>query len=210
MADPEWLKNFKVFLIHMKKPESDLYKLAILLNFTKMLSCQQNLHQTMLFKCLNYLEGPSNPFYHMGRGLLILRHTVSSHTSEHFSKSSVNISWHGLYSFFQICLSKPTASQQNKNTFPISIFFRLSSVSLAPVVINLYFLISPQIFVKIQMDPMIHTQGTGETDSWKKPEVENLVSDSLQNLKTVSGCGDFTGLLITIFFIFKSLQGRTC
>ncbi len=39
--------------------------------------------------------------------------------------------------------------------------------------------ISPQIFEKILNDPNGILRGLGETDSWKKPEVKNLVTLSL-------------------------------
>jgi hypothetical protein len=41
------------------------------------------------------------------------------------------------------------------------------------------FAISPQIFEKIQNGPNGILGGLADTDSWKKLEVENLVSDSL-------------------------------
>ncbi len=52
-------------------------------------------------------------------------------------------------------------------------FLHLPPVSLTPVV-NL-----EQIFEKIRNDPNGTLRGLGETDSWKKPEVENLVKLSL-------------------------------
>ncbi len=60
--------------------------------------------------------------------------------------------------------SNPTVSQRNKKKIPVSKFFHLSPGSLTPV-INLYFRNGPY--------------RNRETDSWKTPEVENLVSDSL-------------------------------
>jgi hypothetical protein len=51
-------------------------------------------------------------------------------------------------------------------------------VSLTPV-INIDLRISPQIFKKIQKGSNGILGGLGDTYSWKKPEVENLVSDSL-------------------------------
>jgi hypothetical protein len=39
--------------------------------------------------------------------------------------------------------------------------------------------ISPRIFEKIRNDPIGILRGLGETDSRKKPEVENLVTLSL-------------------------------
>jgi hypothetical protein len=47
-----------------------------------------------------------------------------------------------------------------------------------PPVINLYFWISPKIFVKFRNGSNGILRGPGETDE-KKPEVENLTSDSL-------------------------------
>ncbi len=44
---------------------------------------------------------------------------------------------------------------------------------------DIYSWISPQIFEKIQKGPNGILGGLGDTDSWKKPEVKNLVSDSL-------------------------------
>ena len=57
-------------------------------------------------------------------------------------------------------------------------FFYLPPVSLTPVA-NLELPISPRIFEKIQNGSNGILGGLGDTDSWKKPEVENLVSDSL-------------------------------
>jgi hypothetical protein len=66
-------------------------------------------------------------------------------------------------------------------------FSPLSLVSLTPV-IALYFRISPRIFVRIRNGPNGTLRGPGETNSRKKPEVENLVSDSFKLLakKSVS------------------------
>ncbi len=50
-------------------------------------------------------------------------------------------------------------------------FFHLPPVPLAPVV-HLEQRISPQIFKKIWNSPNGILRGLGETDSWKKPEVE--------------------------------------
>jgi hypothetical protein len=57
-------------------------------------------------------------------------------------------------------------------------FLHLPPVSLTPVE-NLKLRISPRIFEKIWNDPNGILSGLGETDSWKKPEVENLVTLSL-------------------------------
>ncbi len=57
-------------------------------------------------------------------------------------------------------------------------FLHLPPVSLTPVA-NLKLQISPRIFEKIRNDPHGILRGLGETDSWKKPEVENLVTLSL-------------------------------
>ena len=62
--------------------------------------------------------------------------------------------------------------------FLIEDFFHLPPVSLTPVA-NLELRISPRIFEKIRNDPNGILRGLGETDSWKKPEVENLVTLSL-------------------------------
>ncbi len=62
--------------------------------------------------------------------------------------------------------------------FLIEDFFHLPPVSMTPVV-NLELRISPQIFEKILNGPNGIRRGLGETDSWKKPEVENLVALSL-------------------------------
>ncbi len=45
--------------------------------------------------------------------------------------------------------------------------------------ISLYFRISPRIFVKIRKGPYWILRGPVETDSRRKPEVENLISGSL-------------------------------
>ncbi len=67
-----------------------------------------------------------------------------------------------------------------KNLSPVSL---TSLNSLLPVLftpaININSQISPRIFEKIQNDPNGILMGLGDTDSWKKPELENLLSDSL-------------------------------
>ncbi len=57
-------------------------------------------------------------------------------------------------------------------------FLHLPPVSLTPVA-NLELRISPRIFEKIWNDPNGIVRGLGETDLWKKPVVENLVTLSL-------------------------------
>ncbi len=54
----------------------------------------------------------------------------------------------------------------------------LPPVSTAPVV-HLELWIFPQNFLKIQNRPNGILKGLGETDSWKKPEIEHLVALSL-------------------------------
>jgi hypothetical protein len=60
-------------------------------------------------------------------------------------------------------------------------FFHLPPVSTTPVVHleHLELRISPQIFEKITDGPNGIIRGLGETDSRKKPEVENLVALSI-------------------------------
>jgi hypothetical protein len=60
-------------------------------------------------------------------------------------------------------------------------FLHLPPVSTTPVA-NLELGISPQIFEKIRNDPNGILRGLGETDLWKKPEVKNLVTLSLQRV----------------------------
>jgi hypothetical protein len=62
--------------------------------------------------------------------------------------------------------------------FLIEDFFHLPPVSMTPVV-HLELSISLRIFEKIQNDSNGIFRGLGETDSCKKPEVENLVALSL-------------------------------
>jgi hypothetical protein len=69
-------------------------------------------------------------------------------------------------------------SKQIIKTFMIEDFFHLLLVSTTPVV-RFELPISPQIFDKIWNSPNGILRGLGETDSWKKPEVENLVTLSL-------------------------------
>ncbi len=57
-------------------------------------------------------------------------------------------------------------------------FLHLPPVSLTPVA-NLELGIPPRIVEKIRNDPNGILRGLGETDSWKKPEVKNLVTLSL-------------------------------
>ncbi len=59
-------------------------------------------------------------------------------------------------------------------------FFHLPQVSTTPVV-HLELQISPRMFKKIWNRPNGILMGLGETDSWKKPEVEYLVTLSLQS-----------------------------
>ncbi len=66
----------------------------------------------------------------------------------------------------------------------LSPVINFSPVSLTPLnslspVIKINSRISPRIFDKIQNGSNGILGGLGDTDSWKKPEVENLVSDSL-------------------------------
>ncbi len=69
---------------------------------------------------------------------------------------------------------------ENINCSPVSLtpVNSLSPVSLTPV-ININLWISPQIFEKFQKSSNGILEGLGDTNSWKKLEVENLVSDSL-------------------------------
>ncbi len=62
--------------------------------------------------------------------------------------------------------------------FLLEDFFHLPPVSLTPVV-HLEPRISPRIFEKIRNGRKGILRCLGETDSWKKPEVENLVTLSL-------------------------------
>jgi hypothetical protein len=57
-------------------------------------------------------------------------------------------------------------------------FFHLPPVSMTPVV-HLELRIYPRIFEKNRNGPNGILRGFGETDSWKKPEVENLETLSL-------------------------------
>ncbi len=58
-------------------------------------------------------------------------------------------------------------------TFMIEDFLHL------PPVANIKLRISPRIFEKIRNNPNGILRGLGETDSWKKPDVKNLVTLSL-------------------------------
>ncbi len=69
-------------------------------------------------------------------------------------------------------------SKLNIKTFMIEDFLHLPPVSLT-LVANLELRISPWIFEKIRNDPNGILRGLAETDPWKKPEVENLVTLSL-------------------------------
>ncbi len=68
----------------------------------------------------------------------------------------------------------------DKDQSPVSLTpaINFSPVSLTPV-INIHSQISLRIFEKIQNGPNGILGGPGDTDSWKKLEVKNLVSDSL-------------------------------
>jgi hypothetical protein len=80
-------------------------------------------------------------------------------------------------------------------------FSLFSPVSLTPL-INIHLWISPWIFEKIRNGPNGILRGPGDTDLWKKSDVENLVSDSLY-------CTGFTILNLKQFAeldnFFKSL-----
>ncbi len=77
-----------------------------------------------------------------------------------------------VYSTTQRCPNKI-----NKN-FLFEHFCHLPPVSATPVV-HLELRISPGIFEKIRNGSIGILRGLGETDLWKKPEVENLVTLSL-------------------------------
>jgi hypothetical protein len=62
--------------------------------------------------------------------------------------------------------------------FQFEDFCHLPPVSATPVV-HLELRISPRIFEKIRNGSIGILRGLGETDSWKKTEVENLVALSL-------------------------------
>ncbi len=57
-------------------------------------------------------------------------------------------------------------------------------VFLTPL-INIHSRISPQIFKKIWNGPNGILRGLGDTDLWKKSDVENPMSDSLDNVKSL-------------------------
>ena len=69
--------------------------------------------------------------------------------------------------------------------FLIEDFFHLPPVSATPVV-NLELPISPRLLEKIWNGLNGILRGLGETDSWKKPEVKNLVALSLYRTNGVS------------------------
>jgi hypothetical protein len=69
-------------------------------------------------------------------------------------------------------------SKKTVKTFLIEDFFHWPPVSKTPVV-HLELRISQQIFEKNRNGPTGILRGLGETDSQKKPEVENLVALSL-------------------------------
>jgi hypothetical protein len=79
-----------------------------------------------------------------------------------------------------ICINSSTQRCPNKiiKIFLIEDFFHLPLVSLTPVV-HFELRISPRSFKKIWNGPKGILRGLGETDSWKKPEGENLVALSL-------------------------------
>ncbi len=60
-------------------------------------------------------------------------------------------------------------------------FSLFSPVSLTPLK-NIPSGISPRIFEKIWNGPNGILRGPGDTDLWKKSDVENLVSDSLKTV----------------------------
>jgi hypothetical protein len=65
-------------------------------------------------------------------------------------------------------------------------FCHLPPVSATPVV-HLELRISPRIFEKIRNGSIGILRGLGETDSWKKTEVENLVALSLRCPSVIKG-----------------------
>jgi hypothetical protein len=79
-----------------------------------------------------------------------------------------------------MCRLKLKGPKQNMEKLPVSKFSHLSPKSLTPlIVINLYFRISLRIFVKIRNGSnRVFTpfRARGETNIWKKPETENLMS----------------------------------
>jgi hypothetical protein len=82
--------------------------------------------------------------------------------------------WRQKFKYMLTLLSKGAPAK----LLNFSDFFHLPPVSTTPVV-NLELQISPGIFKKIRNGPNGVLRGLGETDSWKKPEVENLVALSI-------------------------------
>jgi hypothetical protein len=85
-----------------------------------------------------------------------------------------------------ICVNSTAQRCPNKRIkiFLIEDFFHLPPVSTTPVV-HLEPQISPRIFKKIRNGRNGTLRCLGETDSRKKPEVENLVALSLQGLSSL-------------------------
>jgi hypothetical protein len=94
---------------------------------------------------------------------------------------------------------------------------RLLRVSLRPV-IKIDSLISPRIFEKNQNGPNGILRGPGDTDSWKNPEGENLVSDSLKPYLGTVTVGPCRTADITVIRVYRPIHGwsmevgplRTC
>jgi hypothetical protein len=82
------------------------------------------------------------------------------------------------YSFFLSLIAGVVDTAEKFIAGVVDTAEQLSPVSLTPV-ININSRISPRIFEKIKKDSNGILGGLGDTDSWKKLEVENLVSDSL-------------------------------
>ena len=51
--------------------------------------------------------------------------------------------------------------------------------------VNIHLQICPRIFKEIWNGPKEILMGPGDTDSWKKPEVKNLVTDSLSEAEAL-------------------------
>ncbi len=81
-----------------------------------------------------------------------------------------------LFGYFP--MTRTTTPAINFSPVSLTPLNSLSPVSTTPA-INIHSQLSPRIFEKIQNGPNRILGGLGDTDSWKKTEVENLVSDSL-------------------------------
>ncbi len=97
---------------------------------------------------------------------------------------TISVCWDLKWSWKKKCIYFPKVSKQNNSNFYDWRFFPFAT-RVNDTVGHLDLQISPRIFEKIRNSPNGILRDLGETDSWKKQEVENLVTQSHQALQRI-------------------------